>query len=124
MVPLLEAVKATEAIRFIHTIVDFVLLAMYKSYDERTLEYMSLALFRINHYKEAFWNYRQSAKEKEKGDDSKEGHFNFPKFYGMVHYIDMIRLFRNAPTLEIGHFEHKHYIYVKDPFKRTNKKQD
>ena len=129
---MLEAVDAYEAIRFIRTIVDFILLAMYKSYNDDTLRYIELALFRMNHHKEVFRKYRltktalKKNAEKTADKDSSvlpmEGAFNFPKFHAMIHYMEMIRCFGNAVDLETGHFEHKHCQYIKCPFKRTNKK--
>ncbi|KAF2715839.1 hypothetical protein K431DRAFT_289888, partial [Polychaeton citri CBS 116435] len=114
--PLLEEVGAYDAIRFVRAMVDFIILAMYKSHDDDTLRFMTLALFRMNQYKEAFRPYRVLRRG---GGD---GHFNFPKFHAMVHYTDMIRLLGNAADLETGHFEHKHVEFVKNPFKLTNKK--
>ncbi|KAF2717360.1 hypothetical protein K431DRAFT_288575 [Polychaeton citri CBS 116435] len=39
---------------------------------------------------------------------SRDSHFNFPKFYAIVHYTDIIRLLGNAIDLETRHFKHKH----------------
>ena len=117
--PLLADVGAMDAIRFIRAMVDFMLLAMYKSHDDETLRYMTLALHRMNSYKEIFRDYRRTKRDL---DMSSEGDFNFPKFHAMTHYVDMIRLMGNAADIETGHFEHKHVDYVKNPFKRTNKK--
>ena len=66
LVPMLEAVDAVEAIRFIRAMVDFILLAMYKSYDDDTLRYITLALFQMNHYKEVFRKYRVSKRIEKK----------------------------------------------------------
>ncbi len=52
--PLLEEVGAQDAVRFLRAVVDFSILAMYKSYNDDTLRFITLALFRINQYKEAF----------------------------------------------------------------------
>jgi hypothetical protein len=49
--PLLKEIgklEAKEAIRFIRATIDFITLAMYESYDEDTLRYFNLALYRIN----------------------------------------------------------------------------
>ena len=79
--PLLEEVGAQDAVRFLCAVVDFSILAIYKSYNNNTLRFITLALFRINQYKEAFRPYcalKDSAKE--------DGHFNFLKFYAITHY--------------------------------------
>ena len=115
--PLLEEVGAQDTVRFLRAVVNFSILAMYKSYDDDTLRFITLALFRINQYKEAFRPYRapkDSAKE--------DGHFNFPKFHAITHYTQMIQLLGNALDLETGHFKHKHVEFIKNPFKLTNKK--
>jgi len=117
--PLLLEIGATDALRFLRAVVDFILLAMYKSHDDDTLRFMALALFRMNQYKEAFRPYRTP---KTDGADG-EGHFNFPKFHAMSHYEDMIRLLGNAVDLDSGHFESRHVEFVKVPFRLTNRKE-
>jgi hypothetical protein len=42
---------------FIHTTVDFALLAKYKSYNEDTIEYLKTALYQIDKTKEVFLLY-------------------------------------------------------------------
>lgn len=120
-VPLLEEMdtpEATEAIKFIRATVDFVTLAMYESHDDDTLRYFELALHRMNKSKEVFRNYRKT-----KAKDN-EGHFNFPKWHSLTHYVQMIRLYGYAPNWDTSHPEHKHHTYVKEGFRRTNKKND
>ena len=114
--PLLRDAGSVEGIRFVRAVVDFTLLASYRSHDEETLGYMTLALFRMNQHKEAFRLYRPRAA------NTDEGHFNFPKFHAITHYMDLIREYGNCPDVETGHFEHKHVKFVKAPFKNTNKK--
>ncbi|KAK5108882.1 hypothetical protein LTR85_003945 [Meristemomyces frigidus] len=117
--PLLEEANAPDAIRFVRAAVDFILMAMYKSHDDDTLRYMTLALYRMNQYKEIFRPYRL-AKNSAEGD---EGHFNFPKFHSMLHYTDFIKWLGNAPDLETGHFEHMHVRYLKSLIGQTNKRK-
>nr|POE61026.1 hypothetical protein CFP56_64735 [Quercus suber] len=95
---------------------------MYRSHDDDTLRYMSLALYRMNQYKEVFRPYRPLNPKGDTDGEDIQGHFNFPKVHAMVHYTEMIKLLGPAPDLETGHFEHKHVIYVKSPYKLTNKK--
>jgi hypothetical protein len=42
---------------FIYTIVDFTLLAKYKSHNEDIIKYLKAALYQINKTKEAFLLY-------------------------------------------------------------------
>ena len=73
----------------------------------------------MNYYKEVFRKYRltktalKKNAEKTTNKDSSvlpiEGAFNFPKFYAIIYYIEIIRCFGNAIDLETGHFKHKHY---------------
>jgi len=118
--PILHEIVEPDAIRFLRAVVDFILLALYKSYDDNTLQYMTLALFRMNQFKEVFRRFCLKKVLANKCEDV--GHFNFPKWHAMVHYVDMIKLFSNAPDLETGHFEHGHVKWVKRAFKLTNKK--
>ncbi|KAJ9624432.1 hypothetical protein H2203_005167 [Taxawa tesnikishii (nom. ined.)] len=115
--PFLEEAGATEAILFIRAVVDFVLLSLYHSHDDDTLRYMTLALFRMNQHKEIFRRYRPNTTE------DTEGHFNFPKWHVMTHYTDMIRRLGSAPGLDTGHGEHNHVTFVKQGYKRTNRKE-
>jgi hypothetical protein len=72
--PLLKEVGCYNGVRFLRTLVDFCLYAMYRSYDDETLRYITFALYRMNQYKEAF----RSQRPKKTKDDT-DGHFNFPK---------------------------------------------
>ena len=45
------------AILFIYTIVNFILLAEYKSYNKDTIEYFKAVLYQINRTKKAFLLY-------------------------------------------------------------------
>jgi hypothetical protein len=118
-VPLLEEIGTTaakEAIRFIRATVDFITLAMYESHDDNTLRYFELALYRMNQHKEVFRKYRNPKAEEE------ARHFNFPKWHALTHYPQMIRLYGCAPNWDTSHPEHKHHTYVKEGFRRTNRK--
>ena len=119
--PLLEEIGAGHAVRFLRAVVDFIILAIYSSYNDDTLRFMQLALFRINNHKEELRKYRPIAVS-DRDADGAEGYFNFPKFHAIAHYPDMIRRLGNAPELETGHFEHKHVVFVKTLFRLTNKK--
>ncbi len=70
---------------FIHAIVDFVLLAEYKSYNGDTIEYLKAALYRIDKTKDVFLLYRP--------DDKNPPNFNIPKLHTISHYLEMIRVF-------------------------------
>ena len=69
-----------------------------------------------------FRKYRPSAASGKDEEDIDRGHFNFPKFYAMVHYTEMIKLYGNALDLETGHFEYKHSSTIKQWFPLTNKR--
>lgn len=66
-VPLLEDVKAFNAIRYLRAMVDFVLLASYVSHDDETIRYMEQALSRMNTYKECFRSYRANKTDPDNG---------------------------------------------------------
>jgi hypothetical protein len=46
--PLLEEVGCYNGVRFLRTLVDFCLYAMYRSYDDEILRYITFALYRMN----------------------------------------------------------------------------
>ncbi|THX68147.1 hypothetical protein D6D04_10664 [Aureobasidium pullulans] len=120
-VPLLEDIgteDAKEAIRFLRATVDFITLAMYESHDTETLRYFDLALYRMNQHKEVFRKYRNPKAEED------DRHFNFPKWHALTHYVDMIKLYGCAPNWDTSHPEHKHHTYVKEGFRRTNRREN
>ena len=78
--PLLEELGAQDAVRFLRAVVNFSILAMYKSYNNDTLRFITLALFCMNQYKEAFRPYRAL-----KDSAEEDGHFNFLKFHAITH---------------------------------------
>jgi hypothetical protein len=45
---LLAEASTLDTTRFLRAIADFILLAYYKSYDDKTLRYIDITLFRIN----------------------------------------------------------------------------
>ena len=60
-------------------IVDFILLAQYKTHNDETLQYLEHALYRIDRTKVVFKQFHLVDKV------TAEGHFNFPKFHAMTH---------------------------------------
>ena len=117
LILLLKNVYELKAIRFIYTIINFILLVLYYLYNKKTLQYITLALFRINEYKKVFRSYQL------KKVADKEGYFNFLKFYTITYYINLIYLLSNIPNLETSYFEYKYIEFIKTPFKLTNKKR-
>lgn len=118
--PILQDIGAIDAIRFLRAVVDFILLAMYESHDDDTLRYLQLALFRMNQCKEVFRKFRPS--KAASADCEEVGHFNFPKWHSIVHYVDLIKRFGNAPDHDSGHFERGHITWVKRGYKASNGK--
>ncbi len=66
-------------------IIDFIMLAKYRSYDDDTLRYISAALKRIDLLKEVFRRYRP------KDTITSKGHFNYPKFHSLLYLLEKIR---------------------------------
>ncbi|KAI9750296.1 MAG: hypothetical protein M4579_006529 [Chaenotheca gracillima] len=115
--PLLVA-RAPAALHFARALVDFVLLAQYRTHDEETMRYMSHALYRIDQLKGVFRDYRPADRE------TKEGHFNFPKFHAITHYMEFIREFGATDGFDTSHSEAAHKYLVKTFYGRTNKRDD
>ena len=99
-------------------IVDFIMLARYRSHDEATLEYMNAALERIDLLKEVFRKYRPVNKK------TGEQTFNFPKFHSISHYIDMIRYYGPPDGYSTQASERAHPTLLKNYYDRTNKHED
>jgi len=70
---------------FIRAIVNFILLAEYKSHDKDTIKYLKAALYRMDKTKEVFLLYRPN--------DKNLPNFNIPKFYAISHYLEIICIF-------------------------------
>ena len=50
------------------------------------------------------------------------GHFNFPKFHVMTHYVTCIREYGTADNFDTEHSEVGYKYYVKTFYGRTNKR--
>jgi hypothetical protein len=115
MAPILTS-HHPNAMKFLRAVMDFVTLAEYRSHDEETLGYMEHALNRINKMKEEFRDLRP------KDRVTQEGHFNFPKFHVLTHYVSFIRKYGSLDGFDSAYPETGHKIQVKEPYKRTNKR--
>ena len=102
---------------YARAIVDFILLVQYKTHDNETLRYLEQALYRIDRTKAVFKQFRPIDKTTD------EGHFNFPKFHAMTHYISCIREYGAADNFDTEHSEAAHKYHVKAFYGRTNKRQ-
>ena len=60
------------AIRCVRALLDFSLMAQYKSHTEDTLEYMEQYLHDFHHYKEVFQEFRTSKKTRQEADANDE----------------------------------------------------
>ena len=114
--PLLST-KVPGAMYCARAIVDFILLAQYKTHDDETLRYLEQALYRIDKTKVVFKRFRPVNKATD------EGHFNFPKFHAMTHYTSCIREYGAADNFDTEHSEAAHKYHVKAFYGRTNKRQ-
>ena len=73
---------------FIYAIINFALLAKYKSYNEDNIKYFKAALYQMDKTKEAFLPYQS--------DDKNPPNFNIPKLYAISHYLEIICVFGNG----------------------------
>jgi len=46
--PLLLEIHKLDVVKFLRAVVDFIIIASYKTYNDNTLTYLALALFRMN----------------------------------------------------------------------------
>ena len=114
--PLLQEAQAPYAIQCIRAVVDFTLLAMYYVHDDNTQRYMEQALYRLEKYMNIFRDFRPK-------DDDGEGHFNFAKIHALSHYTWSIRMYGTAKGVDTSYFERSHIHTMKEPYKRTNKRE-
>jgi hypothetical protein len=115
--PLLST-KVPGAMHCARAIIDFILLAQYKTHNDETLRYLDHALYRIDKTKVVFKQFRPVDKV------TAEGHFNFPKFHAMTHYTSFIREYGAADNFDTEHSEAAHKYHVKAFYGRTNKRRD
>jgi len=115
LAPLLST-KVPGAMHCARAIIDFILLAQYKTHDDETLRYLEQALYRIDRTKVVFKQFRPIDKATD------EGHFNFPKFHAMTHYTSCIREYGAADNFDTEHSEAAHKYHVKAFYGRTNKR--
>jgi hypothetical protein len=114
--PLLS-MKEPGAMHYARAIVDFILLAQYKTHDDETLEYLDHAIYRIDRIKAVFKQFRVVDKATD------EGHFNFLKFHVMTHYASGIWEYGAADNFDTEHSEAEHKYHVKAFYGKTNKRQ-
>ena len=117
LTPLLLA-KEPMALLFARASMDFIIMAQYHTHDEETLRYLHHALDRMDKLKDIFRVFRAT------DSSTGEGHFNFPKFHVMTHYIDFIRRFGAADNTDTSHSEAAHKYLIKVFYGRTNKQDD
>jgi hypothetical protein len=99
VIVLLLSTKEPGVMHCARAIVDFILLAQYKTHDDKTLRYLEQALYKIDRTKIAFQRLRPVDKITE------EGHFNFPKFHVMSHYTTCIKEYGAADNFNTEHSE-------------------
>ncbi len=98
-------------------IVNFIVIAQYKTHDEETLCYLDHALYRIDKTKIVFKVLHLVNKTTD------ESYFNFPKFHIMTHYMSCIWDFSAIDNFDIEHSEARYKYHVKDFYRSTNKQQ-
>jgi hypothetical protein len=105
-----------EAMHCTRAVIDFIMIASYKTHSKSTLQYLEYALYCIDKTKEAF-----RAVYCREGED--KGHFNFPKFHIMSHYANFIRCFSSANSVDTSHSEAGHKYHLKAFYSWTNKRE-
>lgn len=75
---LLLSRKSPDTIPYIPTILNMVYMVDYTSHTDKTVQYMGLALIRIDKTKEPFWDACHTTTQI---CNSELGNFNFPKWY-------------------------------------------
>jgi hypothetical protein len=109
--------KWSHVIDFTKVLMNFILIAQYRSHDESTLKYLNHVFSRINFFKKVF---RQSRSIEQ---NIEEDHFNFLKFHVISHYSNFIRKFEASNEYDTFHDEARHKYMIKEFYHRTNKRE-
>ena len=106
-----------EAIQCARAIFDFTILAQYVSHENKTLQYMEHALYKLKMTKIAFEYHRPI--------DSKlcRSTFNYPKFHAITHFAQCIRDYSSAINYDTAHSKAAHKYLLKAFYNKTNKKE-
>ena len=99
-------------------VVDFIMLARYRSHDEESLRYLSAAEYRMNLLKEVLRKYRPLDRE------TNEGHLNFAKWHAMSHCASTVRAYEALDGYSTQISEHAHIGALKRVYSLTNKRED
>jgi hypothetical protein len=106
--------SSPHALSYIRALIDFTIIAQYKSHDDQSLRYLELALFRMECYQHAFAEYRPT-------DVDGQAHFNTPKRHSLTHYADFIKQFGALNGWDSEHMEAAHKYLLKVFYDLTNK---
>ncbi len=100
--------RASAAIHFAQTVINFVILAQYHLYDKETLWYLEHTLFQLNKLKNVFHHLQSEH------SDIDIDHFNILKLHAMTHYASQIWRYNSADNFNTKHSEiaHKHLIKI------------
>ena len=110
----------------IRIFLNFVMLTYYISHDELILNYMKHALMYIKKWRKIFRKYRERKTKKSqnvKRKKKKKDHFNFLKFYILVHWVNHIKKYNNL--VEYDNFAKENmYKKIKSQYERTNQRKN
>ena len=114
---LLLIYNTPEAIQCAQTILDFIILAQYILYNNKTLYYMEHALYKLENTKIAF-EYYWPIKSK-----LYQLTFNYPKFYAISHFVQYIWDYGSAVNYDTAHSKTTYKYLLKTFYNRINKKE-
>lgn len=96
----------------IRALLDFVYLAQLPAHDSTTLRQLDDALSEFHAKKGIFCEL--GIRE----------HLNFPKLHSLQHYVTGIKLFGTADGTNTAQSEHLHITLAKEPWRRSNRKDE
>ena len=108
--------NAPKTIQCAQVILDFIILAQYILYDNKTFRYMEYALYKLENTKIPFEHHRLI--------DSKlcQPTFNYPKLHAISHFIQYIWDYDSAINYNTAHSKMTHKYLLKAFYNRINKK--
>ena len=106
-----------EAIYYVRTIFDLIMLTQYLSYNNETLFYMLHVLYRLDKTKIAFENHCPINVK------LIQPTFNYLKFYAMTNFVQYIRNYNSTINYDTAHNEVAYKYFLKTFYGRINKKE-
>lgn len=103
---------ASDGIKAIKALLDFIYIAQYKTHNGTTLQYLQDALDAFHAHKDFFI------------ETTLRPHLNIPKFHSLLHYIESIKFFGTTDNYNTEAFERFHIDFAKEGWRASNHRDE